>query len=110
MTKDEARLEKFGKMLTLWLELEGMTQAQLARAVGTTQSTVSAWAGGRHEPSAMTVFALEKALGRSPGSLSCALGYAPVEAASPEYLRILEREQEMVRVLVDAGITVPVGP
>lgn len=56
-----------------------MKQEDLARALGTTQSSVSGWINGKYEPAAGTVFSIERSLGLDPGSLSRALGYLPVE-------------------------------
>lgn len=59
-----------------------MTQEDLARTLGTTQSSVSGWINGRYEPAAATVFTVERSLGLEPGGLSRPLGYLPVEPAS----------------------------
>jgi transcriptional regulator with XRE-family HTH domain len=56
-----------------------MKQEDLARMLGTTQSSVSGWINGKYEPSAATVFTVERCLGIEPGTLSRPLGYLPVE-------------------------------
>ncbi|MEY2452398.1 MAG: helix-turn-helix protein [Acidimicrobiaceae bacterium] len=57
-----------------------MTQQELAEAVGVTQSAVSAWEADGAIPEPRVVFAVERALRLSPGQLSGALGYVPVDA------------------------------
>jgi transcriptional regulator with XRE-family HTH domain len=72
----------FGRMLGDALKGRGMKQEDLARALGTTQSSVSGWINGKYEPAAGTVFAIERSLGMDPGVLSRPLGYLPVEPAA----------------------------
>ena len=69
----------FGRMLSDALKSRGMKQDDLARALGTTQSSVSGWVNGKYEPGAATVFSVERTLGLEPGFLSRPLGYLPVE-------------------------------
>jgi transcriptional regulator with XRE-family HTH domain len=73
---------QFGGLLALALKALGMKQEDLARALGTTQSSVSGWINGKYEPAATTVFTIERRLGLEPGYLSRPLGYLPLEAAS----------------------------
>ena len=73
--------QKFGVALAQTLRSMGLTQAELAEQLQTTQSAVSAWINGRSEPPPFTVFNLEQTLGLAPGALSRLLGYVPVEAA-----------------------------
>ena len=68
-------------MLAAAMRGRRMKQEDLARALGTTQSSVSGWINGKYEPAAATVFTIERSLGLDPGSLSRPLGYLPVEAA-----------------------------
>lgn len=77
----EGRLA-FGRMLAEALKGRGMKQEDLARSLGTTQSSVSGWINGKYEPAAATVFTIERSLGLEPGSLSRPLGYLPVEPAA----------------------------
>ena len=70
---------RFGRLLSEALKRQGMRQDDLARALGTTQSSVSGWINGKYEPAAATVFAVERELGLDPGHLSRPLGYLPVE-------------------------------
>lgn len=56
-----------------------ISQVELAASLGTTQSLVSAYEAGDHEPPREVVFAIEDALGLSGGSLSRHLGYLPVD-------------------------------
>ena len=74
----EGRLA-FGRMLAEALRSRRMKQEDLARSLGTTQSSVSGWINGKYEPAATTVFAIERSLELDPGSLSRPLGYLPVE-------------------------------
>ena len=69
----------FGRLLAGALKSRGMKQEDLARSLGTTQSSVSGWINGKYEPAAATVFTIERSLGLDPGSLSRPLGYLPVE-------------------------------
>jgi transcriptional regulator with XRE-family HTH domain len=77
----EGRLA-FGRMLAEALKGRSMKQEDLARSLGTTQSSVSGWINGKYEPAAATVFTMERSLGLEPGSLSRPLGYLPVEPAA----------------------------
>lgn len=77
-TDAEQRLG-FGRLLADGLKARGMKQEDLARMLGTTQSSVSGWINGKYEPAAATVFAVERCLGTEPGTLSRPLGYLPVE-------------------------------
>ena len=72
----------FGRLLAEALRSRRMKQEDLARLLGTTQSSVSGWINGKYEPAAGTVFTVEQALGIEPGSLSRPLGYLPVEPAA----------------------------
>lgn len=75
----EKRL-RFGAALRRHLKLWGLSQAALADRLGTTQSAVSAWAGGKSAPSPERVFDLEKVFELSPGTLAGLLQYrAPEE-------------------------------
>ena len=60
----------FGRLLADALKGRRMKQEDLARSLGTTQSSVSGWINGKYEPAAATVFTIEHALGldlaRSP--------------------------------------------
>lgn len=79
---DAERRAQFGRMLGDALKDRGMKQEDLARALGTTQSSVSGWIHGKYEPGAATVFGVEFVLALEPGSLSRPLGYLPVEPAA----------------------------
>lgn len=98
---------KFANVLTLHLSVRDMTQVELARALNVTQSTVSAWMRGRTEPAKEEVFAAERALDLAPGGLSWALGYLPLDAVGPEYLRRLDHEWEVERLMSEAGLRMP---
>lgn len=69
----------FGRILAEALKGRHMKQEDLARSLGTTQSSVSGWINGKYEPAAATVFTIERSLALEPGSLSRPLGYLPVE-------------------------------
>jgi transcriptional regulator with XRE-family HTH domain len=104
-----------------------MKQDDLARALGTTQSSVSGWINGKYEPAAATVFTIEQSLGMDPGALSRPLGYLPVDPVSRSVTvegaiaqnAVLDDEQKaalcaMYRVLAKrsapAAATASVGP
>ena len=72
----------FGRTLAEALKSRSMKQEDLARSLGTTQSSVSGWINGKYEPGAATVFTIERSLALDPGSLSRPLGYLPVEPAA----------------------------
>lgn len=72
----------FGSLLGDALKVREMKQEDLARLLGTTQSSVSGWINGKYEPAAGTVFTIERSLGMDPGSLSRPLGYLPVDPAA----------------------------
>lgn len=72
----------FGNLLGDALKVREMKQEDLARLLGTTQSSVSGWINGKYEPAAGTVFSIERSLGMDPGSLSRPLGYLPVDPAA----------------------------
>ena len=72
----------FGRMLAEALKGRSMKQEDLARSLGTTQSSVSGWINGKYEPAAATVFTIERSLALEPGSLSRPLGYLPVEPSA----------------------------
>ena len=72
----------FGRLLAEALKRRTMKQEDLARLLGTTQSSVSGWINGKYEPAAATVFTIERSLELDPGSLSRPLGYLPVEPAA----------------------------
>ncbi len=76
------RRKQFGAVLNEALNVRSMKQSDLATAVGTTQSAISAWITGKSEPGARTVFLVETALDVSPGYLSTILGYIPPNARS----------------------------
>ena len=69
-------------MLAETLKSRSMKQEDLARSLGTTQSSVSGWINGKYEPAAATVFTIERSLALEPGALSRPLGYLPVEPAA----------------------------
>ncbi len=79
---DDDRRLAFGRLLADALKTRRMKQEDLARRLGTTQSSVSGWINGKYEPAAATVFGIEQCLGLEPGTLSRPLGYLPVEPAS----------------------------
>lgn len=76
-----------GAALRAMRRRRGMTQAELARAAGVTQSAVAKWESGDSVPSAATVHALGFALGATPEetiALSRFQGGAPLEWTDPE--------------------------
>lgn len=78
------RRQSFGRQLGVALDRAGLRQADLAKLVGTTQSSISGWVNGRHEPPPATVFATEQFLGLIAGTLSGTLGYLPVRAGEQD--------------------------
>ncbi len=76
----ENRGRAFGRAVAEALAVRGLKQIDIATALNTTQSTVSAWINARAEPDADTVFALEGVLDMAPGVLSRNLNYLPLSA------------------------------
>lgn len=58
-------VDRFGSLLRGYREQASMTQADLARALGTTQSAVSRWEKGHGDPRLSTVLSVVRVLGRS---------------------------------------------
>lgn len=75
----------FGAAVFAARKAAGLRQEDLAaRLFGADQArksqpTVSFWESGTHEPEAEMVFAIERAIGVKPGSLSRHLGYVPAD-------------------------------
>jgi transcriptional regulator with XRE-family HTH domain len=75
----------FGAAVFAARKAAGLRQEDLAaRLFGADQArksqpTVSFWESGTHEPEAEMVFAIERAIGVDPGSLSRHLGYVPAD-------------------------------
>lgn len=84
MTKDEVSADAkvaFGRALREARTVKGVTQDDLAEALGLKQPTVAAWEQGISAPNTVAItFAVERALRARPGSLSRHLGYLPPEA------------------------------
>lgn len=93
ISQREQRRIAFGGGLADALAGRNLTQADLAELLSTTQSTISAWINGRSEPEPVTVFAVEEAIGVSPGFLSRLLGYLPlsVVGAAPSVEEAISR-------------------
>lgn len=65
----------------------GTTQAEIARKLGVTTTTVYYWASGRARPSIDNLKAMEIAMGLQPGTLMVACAYEapnPMEIADAE--------------------------
>ena len=118
--EDAERRLTFGRLLAEALKAREMKQEDLARLLGTTQSSISGWINGKYEPAAATVFTIERSLGMDPGTLSRPLGYLPVEPASRSVSvegaiaqsALLDDEQKaalcgMYRVLVKLSAAAP---
>ena len=60
---------KFSKNLKTELSLRGMTQENLANALGTTQATVSRWIKGVNQPDFETLFSICRILEVTPNDL-----------------------------------------
>lgn len=93
----EDRWREFGAALTRWLTMSGKTQTAIAKAVGVSTSTLSAWKLGQAEPDRYEVtFALERALGAPAGELSRHLGYLPLEAGTGSWEEALGLKQGQI--------------
>lgn len=71
---------RFGDALSDAMKVRGYSQRDLGQELGVSQPAVSGWVVGDAEPAATTVFAAEKVLGLTPGTLSRHLGYLPTDA------------------------------
>lgn len=77
----EKRQRAFGNALRQVLRVTGVTQQELAEAIGRKQPMVSGWINGNRAPETPDLaFDVERALGVDPGTLTVHLGYLPPEA------------------------------
>lgn len=77
----EARHVAFGNALRQALRVKGMTQEELAEAIGRKQPMISGWINGKRSPETTDLaFEVERAIGVDPGTLTVHLGYLPPEA------------------------------
>lgn len=58
-------VDRFGDLLRRYREQASMSQSELARALGTTQSAVSRWEKGGADPRLSTVLSVVRVLGRT---------------------------------------------
>lgn len=73
--------EDFVRTFTWLLEQHGVTHRELADRLGWKQHTrIYNWLNMKVEPAPYQVFAIERAIGVPPGTLSRTLGYLPPEA------------------------------
>jgi transcriptional regulator with XRE-family HTH domain len=79
LSPEDCGRARFGRVLSDALGRRHLTQQEFARVVGASQSSVSGWMSGRHEPPSATVLAMERMLGLEPGDLCRPLGYLPVD-------------------------------
>lgn len=84
MTKRREQLEDvpaFARALAEARRRAGLSQSEIENRTGglVGQNTVSLWEDGRRPQKPAQVFAVERALGLPPGSLSAYLGYLPTE-------------------------------
>jgi transcriptional regulator with XRE-family HTH domain len=75
--------EAFGCALADARKARGMSQIELANALGMSQTMISTWERGRGVPDTSDAFALESALQLPPGGLSHHLGFVPAGTSSP---------------------------
>lgn len=74
------RRRKFGNVFAETLQVRRKTQMEIAEALGTTQSSVSAWKAGESVPDPETIFQLERELQVPPGHLGQHLGFVPANS------------------------------
>ena len=75
------RRRRFGRALYEALIAHDMTQEELGEKIDKEQATISSWINGKSAPRQVELgFAVEKAIGVSPGQLTRHLGYLPPEA------------------------------
>lgn len=63
MTLTLTRIEGLGTEIRRWRETAGLSQADLAERMGTSQSAVSRWESGRDEPRLSTLASILRACG-----------------------------------------------
>lgn len=74
----------FTEALSRAMDQARLNQSELGRAAGAAPAMLSAWLSGRTaNPEPQKVFAVERALGLRPGSLSRHLGYVPASDGPP---------------------------
>jgi transcriptional regulator with XRE-family HTH domain len=72
--------------LRLAYEEVGMSQERLAELIGTHQSRVSAWVGGKNRPSLETIAAIEDATGRPRGWILERAGFVAMPTTTEQML------------------------
>lgn len=78
----QAALRRFGGAVVDARLARDLSQDELAEKAGVSQSNVSGWELGRWAPEPDVVFALERVLRLTGGTLSNHLGYVPTKVAT----------------------------
>ena len=87
----------FGERLAQLRKGRGMTQVELARAIGVTQAIISKYENAAADPAASVVASLAEALGVSTDAL---LGFKPIKASTGDpQTRALWRRFQLMRQL-----------
>jgi len=95
-------IESASELLLEARRRSGMTQTQLAQRAGTTQSVISAYEGGRRQPSLPALLHLIAATGHSlDGSLVPATPGMPAPLSGPLGRRV-RQHQERIKKVVDS--------
>ena len=93
---DEDNLATFGIALRQAREDAGLTQAQLAAAIGRTQTLIGGWEAGQTEPHPLDVFTIETELGLDRGHLARTLGFLPLSPDTPRC--------DIVQAIIDSDL------
>jgi len=80
----------FGQALQRARRACGLTQRQLADAVGVSQATVSQWQLGESAPRVERIAELERLLRMQPAALAQLLGFTPIDANSRAVMSVEE--------------------
>jgi transcriptional regulator with XRE-family HTH domain len=93
MPRNKNREAAFGKRLIVLRKARGITQVELAKALGTTQRTISYYENEAGLPTVALLGSLARALGVTADEL---LGLKPTKLqGSPQRRRLLKRFQRM---------------
>lgn len=76
-------------------EDSGLSQREVARALGLTPSAVWQWEDGRAAPQPATLAKLELLLGLQPNSLAAILGYAPATDATASVIDAVQADPRL---------------
>ncbi len=83
MNQDAPDPTAWANAVLIAINAAGSSRAKLGAAVGVTKQSVDRWLAEPAPPKPDVVFAIERHLGATPGTISAHLGYVPVGAPVP---------------------------